>query len=122
MQSYFKGGSKIKFDFSDIRPKGSRLVTSGGKAPGPQPLKECLLKIQGILDEKDNGDKLEPIEVHDIFVILLMLFLPGGFVGLLLFRFFPQTMKRCLPQRQETGGKQIHSEEEQTIPLSSCDI
>jgi len=78
MQSYFKGGSKIKFDFSDIRPKGSRLVTSGGKAPGPQPLKECLLKIQGILDEKDNGDKLEPIEVHDIICYIADAVLAGG--------------------------------------------
>ena len=78
MQSYFKGGSKIKFDFSDIRPKGSRLVTSGGKAPGPQPLKECLLKIQGILDEKDNGDKLEPIEVHDIVCHIADAVLAGG--------------------------------------------
>ena len=78
MQSYFKGGSKIKFDFSDIRPKGSRLVTSGGKAPGPQPLKECLLKVQGILDEKDNGDKLEPIEVHDIICYIADAVLAGG--------------------------------------------
>ncbi len=78
IQSYFKGGSKIKFDFSDIRPKGSRLVTSGGKAPGPQPLKECLLKIQGILDEKDNGDKLEPIEVHDIVCHIADAVLAGG--------------------------------------------
>ena len=37
------------FDYSDIRPKGAQLVTSGGKAPGPQPLKECLVKITGIL-------------------------------------------------------------------------
>ena len=78
MQSYFKGGSKIKFDFSDIRPKGSRLVTSGGKAPGPQPLKECLLKVQGILEEKDNGDKLEPIEVHDIICHIADAVLAGG--------------------------------------------
>ena len=78
IQSYFKGGSKIKFDFSDIRPKGSRLVTSGGKAPGPQPLKECLLKIQGILDEKDSGDKLEPIEVHDIICYIADAVLAGG--------------------------------------------
>jgi len=78
IQSYFKGGSKIKFDFSDIRPKGSRLVTSGGKAPGPQPLKECLLKIQGILIEKDNGDKLEPIEVHDIICYIADAVLAGG--------------------------------------------
>jgi ribonucleoside-diphosphate reductase alpha chain len=50
MKCYFTGGSNLRFDFSDIRPKGARLVTSGGKAPGPQPLKECLLKVKGILD------------------------------------------------------------------------
>ena len=38
---------QIEFDYSDIRAKGAQLVTSGGKAPGPQPLKECLLKIEG---------------------------------------------------------------------------
>ena len=66
MKVYFTGGSKTSFDFSDIRPKGARLVTSGGKAPGPQPLKECLVKIAGILDQKENGDQLTTIEVHDI--------------------------------------------------------
>ena len=78
IQSYFRGGSKIKFDFSDIRPKGARLLTSGGKAPGPQPLKECLLKVQGIFSEKDNGDKLEPIEVHDIVCHIADAVLAGG--------------------------------------------
>ena len=78
MNSYFKGGSKIRFDFSDIRPKGSRLITSGGKAPGPQPLKECLVKVQGLLDEKENGDKLEPIEVHDIICHIADAVLAGG--------------------------------------------
>ncbi len=52
MNSYFKGGSKIRFDFSDIRPKGSRLVTSGGKAPGPQPLKGVSCKGAGYLRRK----------------------------------------------------------------------
>ncbi len=65
IKSYFFGGSKIEFDFSDIRPKGARLVTSGGKAPGPQPLKECLIKLEGILESKQDGEKLRPIEVHD---------------------------------------------------------
>tara|TARA_R110000737_G_scaffold329238_3_gene344294 strand:- start:297 stop:2153 length:1857 start_codon:yes stop_codon:yes gene_type:complete len=78
MRSYFKGGSKIKFDFSDIRPKGSTLVTSGGKAPGPQPLKECLLRVEGILCEKEEGDKLEPIEVHDIICYIADAVLAGG--------------------------------------------
>ena len=78
IKSYFVGGSRINFDFSDIRPKGARLVTSGGRAPGPQPLKECLIKIQGILDAKDNGDKLSPIEVHDVVCHIADAVLAGG--------------------------------------------
>ena len=76
--SYFNGTSKLRFDFSDIRPKGSRLVTSGGKAPGPQPLKECLVKVEGILERKENGDKLTPIEVHDIVCHIADAVLAGG--------------------------------------------
>jgi ribonucleoside-triphosphate reductase len=76
--SYFKGTSRLRFDFSDIRPKGSRLVTSGGKAPGPQPLKECLVKIEGILDEKEDGSQLTPIEVHDIVCYIADAVLAGG--------------------------------------------
>lgn len=78
MKNYFQGGPTLKFDFSDIRPKGSRLVTSGGKAPGPQPLKECLVKITGILDTKENGDKLSTIEVHDIVCHIADAVLAGG--------------------------------------------
>jgi ribonucleoside-triphosphate reductase len=78
VRTYFLGGSTIRFDFSDIRVKGARLVTSGGKAPGPQPLKECLLKVRGVLDEKNDGDKLEPIEVHDIVCYIADAVLAGG--------------------------------------------
>lgn len=78
MRSYFEGGSKLIFDFSDIRPKGARLVTAGGKAPGPQPLKECLLKVEGILDSKEDGEKLQPIEVHDIICYIADAVLAGG--------------------------------------------
>lgn len=78
IRSYFEGGTRLRFDFSDIRPKGSRLVTSGGKAPGPQPLKECLVKVEGILSSKENGDKLAPIEVHDIICHVADAVLAGG--------------------------------------------
>ena len=78
VKSYFTGSSKIEFDFSDIRAKGARLVTSGGKAPGPQPLKECLVKVQGILDTKQDGEKLSPIEVHDIVCHIADAVLAGG--------------------------------------------
>ena len=76
--SYFKGTSRLRFDFSDIRPKGARLVTSGGKAPGPQPLKECIVKVEGILDAKEDGDQLTPIEVHDIVCYIADAVLAGG--------------------------------------------
>jgi ribonucleoside-triphosphate reductase len=78
MKSYFQGGATINFDFSDIRQKGAMLVTSGGKAPGPQPLKECLVKIQGILDTKNDHDKLTSIEVHDIVCHIADAVLAGG--------------------------------------------
>ena len=78
LYSYFKGTSKLRFDFSDIRPKGARLVTSGGKAPGPQPLKECLVKVEGILASKQTGDKLTPIECHDIMCHIADAVLAGG--------------------------------------------
>jgi ribonucleoside-triphosphate reductase len=78
VSSYFKGGSKLRFDYSDIRPKGARLVTSGGKAPGPQPLKECLVKLQGMFEAKENGDKLSTIEAHDMICHIADAVLAGG--------------------------------------------
>jgi len=78
MRSYFEGTSTINFDFSDIRPKGARLITSGGKAPGPEPLKTCIRQIKSILNEKKDGDQLEPIEVHDIICHIADAVLAGG--------------------------------------------
>ena len=79
MKSYLNGkSSKIDFDYSDIRPKGARLVTSGGKAPGPQPLKECIVKITGILSEKEDGEQLTTLEVHDIVCHIADAVLAGG--------------------------------------------
>ena len=78
MRSYFEGTSTIDFDFSDIRPKGAKLVTSGGKAPGPEPLKTCIRQLKAILNEKADGDQLEPIEVHDIVCHIADAVLAGG--------------------------------------------
>ena len=79
MKSYMNGGgSRIEFDFSDIRQKGAQLVTSGGKAPGPQPLKECILKLTGMLDAKETGERLSTIEAHDIVCHIADAVLAGG--------------------------------------------
>lgn len=70
--------TKPRFDYSDIRPKGARLVTSGGKAPGPEPLKRCLQTIERLLDRKEIGAQLKPIEVHDIVCHIADAVLAGG--------------------------------------------
>ena len=79
MKSYFgEHLSTPEFDFSDVRPKGAQLVTSGGKAPGPQPLKDCLHKLKGMLDAKEEGEKMTPIEVHDMVCHIADAVLAGG--------------------------------------------
>ena len=78
MKAYLKGGARPRFDFRDIRPKGEQLVTAGGKAPGPEPLKEVLFQVQKILDRKEAGSKLTPLECHDIMCHLADAVLSGG--------------------------------------------
>jgi|TARA_R100001463_G_scaffold14774_2_gene38775 ribonucleoside-diphosphate reductase alpha chain len=65
------------FDYSDIREKGALLITSGGKAPGSQPLRECLVKIEGILQRCGNY-QLNPIYCHDIMCHIADAVLSGG--------------------------------------------
>jgi len=79
MKSYFGINSSTPiFDFSDIRPKGAMLVTSGGKAPGPQPLKDCVHNIKKVLDAKNDREKLTTLEVHDIVCHIADAVLAGG--------------------------------------------
>ena len=78
MKSYLVGGPRPKFDFRDVRPKGAMLITAGGKAPGPEPLKECLFQIQKILDRKESGDRLSPLECHDMICYIADAVLSGG--------------------------------------------
>jgi len=66
------------FDFRDIRAKGASLITVGGKAPGPEPLKIALVHMQAILDRKKDGEKLTTVECHDIICHLADAVLSGG--------------------------------------------
>ena len=70
--------SHIEFDLSDIRQKGALLVTAGGKAPGPEPLRIALVKIEAILRTKEDRSKLTDIECHDIQCHIADAVLAGG--------------------------------------------
>ena len=78
IEAYMRGKALPEYDFSDIRPKGALLLTSGGKAPGPEPLKDALHNIQKILDRKQNGQQLTTLEVHDILCFIADAVLSGG--------------------------------------------
>ena len=49
-----------------------------GKAPGPEPLRICLTKIEAILREKQDRSKLSDIECHDILCRIADAVLAGG--------------------------------------------
>lgn len=78
MSSYMLGKAKPMFDFSDIREKGAPLITSGGKAPGPQPLKDCLHNVEKILDSVEYDEQLSSLQVHDIMCFIADAVLAGG--------------------------------------------
>jgi ribonucleoside-triphosphate reductase (thioredoxin) len=79
MKSYFGLITwKPRFDFRSIRPKGERLITSGGVAPGPEPLKVCLSHIEAILSTKNDGEQLTSLECHDILCHIADAVLSGG--------------------------------------------
>tara|TARA_R100000808_G_scaffold25064_1_gene61148 strand:- start:3526 stop:5421 length:1896 start_codon:yes stop_codon:yes gene_type:complete len=67
-----------RFIYDDIRPKGARLKTRGGKAPGPEPLRLCMVKIENILQTKEDGSQLTTLECHDIMCHLAQAVTAGG--------------------------------------------
>ncbi|HET8581239.1 MAG TPA: ATP cone domain-containing protein [Candidatus Paceibacterota bacterium] len=58
-------GRDIAFDFSLIRPAGARLKTKGGKASGPEPLRNLLQFTKAKVLAR-QGRRLRTIDVHDI--------------------------------------------------------
>lgn len=98
IKSYLLGVSRPVFDFRQIREKGAELVTSGGKAPGPEPLKECLFLVEQILERKKEGEKLTTVEVHDINCHIADAVLSGGIrraAMIALFSFNDEEMLTC---------------------------
>jgi len=77
MSAYFFGAIRPLFDFSKVRQKGSYLVTTGAKAPGPDPLRHMLGKVEEML-RGAIGRKLTTLEVHDVICLIADCVLSGG--------------------------------------------
>jgi len=90
MSAYFYGSIRPIFDFSKVRQKGSYLVTTGAKAPGPDPLKRMLEKVEDLL-KLAIGRQLGSIEVHDIICLIADCVLSGGIRRAALISLFDRT-------------------------------
>jgi ribonucleoside-diphosphate reductase alpha chain len=88
MSSFFENGGKfpeyagrkVAFDLSLVRPKGSK-ISGGFKAPGPEPLRRSLDRIEYILTGLTLNEKtasLRPIHVYDIVMHAADAVLAGG--------------------------------------------
>jgi ribonucleoside-diphosphate reductase alpha chain len=68
----------VRFDYSLIRPAGSILSVTGGVAPGPEPLKTALEKVESVLQQRRQWEMLTSLELSDIICILAHCVLSGG--------------------------------------------
>lgn len=70
-------GKDIDFDFSMIRPAGSRLKTMGGKASGPEPLRSLLAFARERILRR-QGRRLRNIDAHDVICKIGECVVAGG--------------------------------------------
>ncbi len=98
MNAYFYGAIRPIFDFTHVRVKGSYLVTTGAKAPGPEPLKIMLQKVEGML-KTAVGRKLTDLETHDIICIIADCVLAGGIRRAALISLFDRDSKAMLTSK-----------------------
>jgi ribonucleoside-triphosphate reductase (thioredoxin) len=70
-------GYDIDFDYSKVRPSGSRLKTAGGRASGPQPLIDLInftkKKVLG-----RQAKRLTNLDLHDIICQIGLIVVAGG--------------------------------------------
>ena len=76
VQSYVNG-VYLELSYFKVRPAGSPLKTSGGRAPGHLKLKESLERVREVLHGA-QGRKLRPIECHRVMCHAADAVLSGG--------------------------------------------
>jgi ribonucleoside-diphosphate reductase alpha chain len=116
MKAYLQGAPLPKFAYDDIRPAGSEL-SSGGKAPGPEPLRRVLDLTRDLLESKPIGSRLTSLDCHDILCLLSEAVLSGGIrrsAMIALFDYDDALMLNCknpenfeYPRADGSGGKNV---------------
>lgn len=82
LNSYFYDRRQVILDLRNIRPKGSPIRTSGGKAPGPAPLRTCISAVTNVMENalstRGDGTKLTSVECADIMCHVALAVRSGG--------------------------------------------
>lgn len=76
MKTWFEGFD-VEFDYSLIRPAGSRLKTMGGKSSGPEPLQSLMVFTRERIMRK-QGRHLSNLDAHDIICKIGECVVAGG--------------------------------------------
>ncbi len=70
-------GEDITFDYSQVRPQGSRLKVMGGRASGPEPLRALLDFTREKIMQR-QGRRLNTLDVHDVICKIGEVVVMGG--------------------------------------------
>ena len=101
-------GKNIAFDYSKIRLAGSPLKVKGGRASGPESLKEMLDFTRAII-LKNQDKKLTPLNIHDILCKMAEAIVSGGVrrtACISLFDWDDEEMLNCKNGDNLTGNEQ----------------
>jgi ribonucleoside-diphosphate reductase alpha chain len=90
-------GEDVLFDYSEVRPAGEPLRVKGGRASGPEPLRQMLDFARSRILAR-QGSFLRPIDAHDIMCAVGNAAVSGGVrrtAMISLFDYDDQEMRRC---------------------------
>lgn len=107
LATWFDGGD-VRFDLSQIRPKGAPLRTKGGRASGPAPL-EKMLEFSRARILARQGGFLRPIDAHDMMCAVGSAAVSGGVrrtAMIALFDFDDLEMRLCKSGENIVGNEQ----------------
>jgi ribonucleoside-diphosphate reductase alpha chain len=76
LETWFEGGD-VRFDLSQLRPAGAPLMTKGGRASGPEPLRATLDFVRNRVMAR-QGSFLRPIDAHDLMCAVGNAAVSGG--------------------------------------------
>jgi ribonucleoside-diphosphate reductase alpha chain len=76
LETWFDGGD-VRFDLSLLRPAGAPLLTKGGRASGPEPLRAMLDFVRNRVMAR-QGSFLRPLDAHDLMCAVGNAAVSGG--------------------------------------------